>query len=144
MLLPEGGGQRWTLRDDAVLEAVFTDKRYGVISEVVVNDRSTGTQQLVRDEKFIAEGGCCRRVMSVYSRTAHRTAARTGQQTIELSGMDRRVLELTLPGLPEAMPGDIVDASMAKMGVTGRFVVAECTATLTGQGLQHVLTLRTW
>ena len=83
---------RYAVRDDAVLEAVFTDKRYGVISEVVVNDRSTGTQQLVRDEKFIAEGGCCRRVMSVYSRTAHRTAARTGQQTIELSGMDRRVL----------------------------------------------------
>jgi len=144
VLLPDGGGRRWTLKDGAVLEAVFTDKRYGVISEVVVNDRSTGTQQTVKDEKFIAEGGCCRRVMSMYSRTAYRTAARTGEQMIELSGMDRRVLELRLSGLPEAMPGDIVDVTLTKMGITGRFVVAECEAALTGQGLQHVLSLRTW
>ncbi len=144
VLLPDGGGRRWTLRDGAVLEAVFTDRRYGVISELTVHDRSTGTTQTVRDEDFIAEGGCCRRVMSVYSRTAHRTAARTGQQTIALSGQERRVLELTLPGLPEAMPGDIVEVSLKQMGVTGSFTVAECAAALTEQGLRHTLRLRTW
>jgi len=34
--------------------------------------------------------------------------------------------------------------TLTKMGITGRFVVAECEAALTGQGLQHVLSLRTW
>lgn len=144
VLLPDGGGRHWELKDGPVLEAVYTDRRYGVISEVLVHDRSTGTRQTVRDEAFIAEGGCCRRVMSMYSRTANRTAARTGQQLLELSGMERRVLELTRPGLPEPMPGDVLQLSLSQMGITGRFVVAECSAELTGQGLQHTLKLRTW
>ena len=80
----------------------------------------------------------------MYSRTANRTAARTGEQMIELSGLDRRVLELRLSGLPEAMPGDIVEVTLTKIGITGRFTVAECEASLTAQGLQHILTLRTW
>ncbi len=144
VLLPDGGGKRWTLNDGAVLEAVFTDKRYGVISEVVVNDRSTHTQQIVRDEKFIAEGGCCRRITSMYSRTAHRTAARTGEQMIELSGLDRRVLEVTMSGMSEAMPGDILEVKLTAMGITGTFVVEECEASLTEAGLRSVVRVRTW
>lgn len=145
VLLPPGGGKQWTLDESSpVLEAVFTDRRYGVISQVVENDRSTGRQRIVSDEGFLAEGGSCRRVMSVYSKTAYRATARRAEQVLALSGSDRRILEVTLPGLLEAMPGDTVSAALPQLGVTGRFVVAESRAMLTGQGLRHTLTLRTW
>lgn len=145
VLLPDGAGKQWRLEDGApVLEAVFTDRRYGVISEIVEHNRSTGRRRVVQDKALIAEGGQCRRVMSVYSKTAHRASARTAEQAMALSAMDRRVLELTLPVMTEAMPGDSVSVTLERMGVTGRFIVAEKQAALTGQGLRCTLSLRTW
>ena len=145
VLLPDGAGRRWRLDGGAaVLEAVYTDRRYGVISEIVENDRSTGRQRVVRDEAFAAEGGRCRRVMSVYSKTAHRAAARPAEQVLALSGAARRQLTLTLAGRHGAMPGDLIEVALPQLGVTGRFVTAESRLTLTGQGLRQTLELRTW
>lgn len=145
VLLPDGAGQGWHIDStDAVLEAVFTDRRYGVISEIVENDRSTKRQRTVTDELFQAEGGACRRVMSVYSKTAHRASARSAEQVMALSARDRRVLALSFPFLPEAMPGDSVSVALEKLGVTGQFIVAEKHAALTGDGLRGTLRLRAW
>ena len=122
----------------AVTALKYRDKRYGVLSEVVLIDRKTRTRTRVENSAFRARGGACRRVQ--YAQ--HLGAARSdGDDMLARSRAGAETLTVTISGRFEADAGDIVPVSGSALGVTGIFAVAEVTRRMDETGETTVLTL---
>ncbi len=86
LLLTKPEGKKLTVDEwSGAFDIKFAGKRYGVISEVLVKNKALGTSALVKNEKFISEGGSCRRVINVPRRTGYDRMRYTGQFQIERS-----------------------------------------------------------
>ena len=107
------GTHRGVLPTARIISALRRDKRYGVISRIVLIDRKSGEKTELR-----GRGDFCERVL--YS--ADEAAAR---EKIERSSEDRRALMLTLAGVFAAEPGDTYFVSLPRLGVEGNYRVAE-------------------
>ena len=138
---PEGMMPRLTKAVTAVGIREVKSAGAGAYAYLGMREDEAGTLRAVYGRRLEAEAFLqvwCPRVIG------GKTCMDTAEQAMALSAMDRRVLELTLPVMTEAMPGDSVSVTLERMGVTGRFIVAEKQAALTGQGLRCTLSLRTW
>lgn len=134
-------GRRHTLAEPAgLLEAAYRDRRYGVLSEVTAVNRSKKLRQSVRNEEFIARGGCCRRVVYVPSRSINELRY-TGRYQIERSAEDARELVIMLAGRTDIEPLDRVELVIARLGVRGSFRVSEVLHTICARGETTELTL---
>lgn len=123
-----------------LLGASYRDRRYGVVSEVTVVNRSRGLRQTVRNEEFLARGGGCRRVVYVPSRSVNELRY-TGEYQIEKSAEDARELTLTLAGRAELEPLDRVEVTVSTLGVKGSFRVSGLLHTISARGETTELTL---
>jgi len=103
----------------AVLSERLYDERYGIISEVTVKNYVRGTSLPVRNESFIARGGSCRRVLSVPRSTTAEAMRYTGEYQIRESEKGRRYLELEVPELFSAFPGDVLTLKADRIGISG-------------------------
>lgn len=113
-----------------IISALRRDKRYGVISRIVLIDRKSGEKTAVE-----GSGGFCERVL--YS--ADTAAAR---EKIERSAEDRRLLVLTLAGAFAAEPGDTYFVSLPRLGSEGDFRIVETQRRADSGGEVTELTLR--
>ena len=112
-----------------------TDRRYGVLSQVLVRDRYSGAVQRVEDAAFKAEGGRARRIVTMPGRAGYQTMRRTGQFQLERSRADRVRVEAELAGESSAFrafPGDLVEVK--KQGFSGLYRVRECRVSLDERG----------
>ena len=125
----------------AVTRLVYGEKRYGVLSQVVVRDRSTGAVEIVQDEEFIAKGGVCRRVMTV-SGNVPAVLRETGEYQLRASRAERVCCEVTLAGLFAAFPGELVKVARNGFGGNGIYRVAEAVTGVNGNGGYTELILR--
>lgn len=115
----------------------FSERRYGVISEVLVKNKAAKTSELVVNESFSARGGKCRRVINVPRKTGYDAMRYTGMYQIEKSEEESRVLTCTVPALFCAFPGDTAEISLGKkFGFSGSYKVweTEVWADKTGSG----------
>jgi len=119
-----GGAPRQISEGSGILGFKYLKKRYGLLSEVVVR-RTDGFSVTVRNEEFISEGGIRRRIITVPSSTEEYRMRELGRRRIEASAARKSLLYLTLAGLIFADGGDIVDLSLPKQGISGRFLVSE-------------------
>lgn len=102
-------GQEYLLGDGApVTELVCRDKRYGVLSQVLVRDRYSGAVQTVENRSFLAAGGRARRVLTMPGRSSYKTMRYTGQFQLDKSAADLERLEATVAQPFCAWPGDLV------------------------------------
>lgn len=108
-----------------LISAAYTNRRYGIISEVIVKDASTGLREVVTNDGFAALGGMARRVVNVSRRTDYRSARYTGQYQINKSLEGKRELVIELAALFAAAPGDSLSFEREGFDIKGSFIVDE-------------------
>jgi len=118
------------------------DRRYGVLSEILVRDRYSGGVEPVRNEPFCALGGSARRVLTMEGRANHGEMRSTGQEQLRRSGRELEELELTVPSPFFAMPGQLVRVERGGFGRNGLYRAAKSTVGADENGYWTRLTLR--
>ena len=139
---PGEPGRLVTVDDRTGVTAVqFRDKRYGVCSEILVQDRGSLGTQRVADEGFIAQGGKCRRVFTMPGKSAYQAMRYSGQFQLDRAREERFRVELTVPGSWFCEPGDRVSVSLSRPALRGTWRVLETEAVLDGKGCRVKVTL---
>ncbi len=134
--------RRLTLTDNrGPLALTWRDKRYGVYSEVLVQDRGSMKSQQVLNEKFRSQGGACRRVVTLPGKSAHEAMRYSGEYQLKESWAGRFRLEVTLPGSYFCEPGDRVEIRWKRPRLEGTWRVLETESVLDARGQRVTLTL---
>lgn len=136
-------GRRILIGDETPLLALTKrENRYGVLSEVLVVDKTRNTAYTVKNEDFIRRGGVCRRVLYAPGQSTYAAMRYTGEYQIAQSKADEIALELHLPTAFAAFPGDLVRFDLKKIGLAGEYRVAEAENSFSETGETAVLTLK--
>ena len=142
---PEGnGGRRFSIGEgDPVLSCTLREDHYGVLTEVLVIDKTRNAYYSVKNEDMIRRGGQCRRVVYTPGQSTWDAMRYTGEYQIRRSKENERTVTLCLPGSFPAFPGDRVDLRLERMGLSGSFRVAEAANTFSAErGATAALTLK--
>lgn len=111
--------------EDPVLSCTLREDHYGVLTEVLVIDKTRNAYYSVYNQDMLARGGQCRRVVYTPGQSTWDAMRYTGQYQIDQSRRKEREITLTLPGSFPAFPGDVVELSLEKVGLSGSFRVAQ-------------------
>lgn len=126
-----------------VLSCVLREDHYGVLTEVLVIDKTRNASYSVQNRDMLDRGGQCRRVVYTPGQSTWAAMRYTGEYQIQESAKEEKTVELTLPGSFLAFPGDTVELKLERMGLDGTYRVAEAENTLSASGGARVtLTLR--
>lgn len=120
--------------DVPVTRLVYGESRYGVLSQVVVRDRTRDAVETVRDEAFERRGGMCRRVITTGSRTAAAAMRESADYQLRASRAERIRCEVTVPIAFFAFPGDLIRVGRTDFGANGTYRVRETETGVNGQG----------
>ena len=112
-------------QETAINHVVLKDKRYGVISKVLVKNRVMGTTEVVENAEFTARGGCCQRIVNVPRTTNYDAMRKTGAYQIQCSKAGAKYISVELPTLFAAFPGDRISLNVDNLAVAGEFKVAK-------------------
>lgn len=123
------------------LEVTWRDKRYGVYSEILVQDRRNQRSQRAVNEEFQGQGGACRKVVTLPGKSAYEAMRYSGEYQLKESWRGRFRLWITLPGGYFCEPGDRVEISLKKPGIQGLWKVLETESVLDTKGQRVKLTL---
>ena len=111
-----------TITVDASKDAAsvsLCDEHYGIISDISIRNRVTGASYTVSNESFTAFGGKCHREMTVPKTTGADAARYTAEYQIAESKRGKKCAKLTLTKQFACFPGDRVQLTAAKLGVSG-------------------------
>ena len=123
---PERSGSLLRLgRDTPVLACTLREDHYGVLTEALLIDKTRNASYSVRNPELIRKGGQCRRVVYTPGQSTWAAMRYTGEYQIERSKEEEWRAEITLPGSFLAFPGDRVELELERLGLQGRFRVAE-------------------
>lgn len=138
------GGKRLSIgQGDPVLSCTLREDHYGVLTEVLVIDKTRNTSYSVKNEDMIRRGGQCRRVVYTPGQSTWDAMRYTGEYQIRRSKEDQRIVTVSLPGSFLAFPGDRVDLRLDRMGLSGSFRVAEAASAFSAErGATAALTLK--
>ena len=115
--------------DDAapVTALVRRDRRYGVLSQVLVRDRWSGRVETVGNGPFLAAGGQARRIVTMPSRSSYKAMRYTGQFQLDKSASQLQRLEVTVASPFCAWPGDLVQLERSGWDWNGQYRAAQVT-----------------
>ncbi len=128
--------------DAPVSSIVRRDKRYGVLSRVLVRDRYSGAVQTVENGAFAALGGAARRVLTMPGHANAAAMLKAGREQLERSARGWQEVEVTLPSPFAAMPGQLVELERTGFDHNGTYRVAAVAAGMNRNGYWTRLTLR--
>lgn len=138
----------WTEREtlaitDAapVTELAVRQRRYGVLSEIWVRDRTRQAMEKVENSAFARRGGQCRRVMTMPGRSDFKAMRYSGQFQLDKSAAALEQLEVTIPIPFYGSPGDLVRLQRSNWAKNGRYRVVEVQVSGGGDGERSVLKL---
>lgn len=138
--LPEGAPL--ILDDDiAVTQLKYCERRYGVLSEVLVQNKVLGLTQRVENTAFLQSGGRCRRVVNLPKKSGYRAMRMNGAFQIEQSRAGQVTLEVTVPQAFFAWPGDTVLVQRTGGGRNGVYRVGEVTVQADENGARSTAVL---
>lgn len=128
LIISQGGGAPRSISESSgVINLKYLKKRYGILSEVVVQ-RTDGFSLTVKNNEYIACGVRRRRIITVPASTDELAMRQLASERIESSKAKKSLISLSLPGLFRAEAGDIVELSLTRPGIFGRYRVSEaCT-----------------
>lgn len=130
-----GDSQERVVDDRAPLIALLhRDRRYGVLSQVLVRDRWSGRVEPVRNSAFQAAGGQARRVITMPTRSSYKAMRYSGQFQLDRSAGELERLEVTLGEAFCAWPGDLVHVQRAGWGWNGRYRAVQVTVGMDRRG----------
>ena len=145
LAVPEGSGERLLSLDDSspVLSCTLREDHYGVLTEVLIIDKTRNVSYNVRNPDMIARGGQCRRVVYTPGQSTWAAMRYTGEYQIQRSREEETSIEIKLPGTFLAFPGDSVRLDLNTMGLSGTYRVAEAENTASPRtGETITMTLR--
>ena len=127
MLAPlRGSGSLLSLSsENGVLRCAVREKRYGVLSEILVKDKVNRTSRLVVNQDLAGRGGQRRQVLYMPGRSTQENMRYTGEYQIQQSRQGARQTEITLAGAFAAQPGDVARVSYAPLSLYGTYDVVE-------------------
>ena len=135
ILSPWADGARLVVDDrTAVTELIYREKRYGVLSEILVRDKTRQQAERVVNGDFQARGGRCRRVLTMPGRSNYQNMRYRGEFQLRRSQAERVRLELKTPRRFFAWPGDLVRLDRTGLGCNGTYRVLESAVELDDQG----------
>ena len=108
-----------------MLSCALREDHYGVLTEVLVIDKTRNVSYSVQNPDMIARGGQCRRVVYTPGQSTWAAMRYTGEYQIRRSREEERTAEVKLPGTFLAFPGDTVRLELETVGLTGEYRVAE-------------------
>ena len=111
--------------DAAVTSFRLREQRYGVLSEVLVRDRTTEEVQRVADEDFLRRGGRCRRVLTMPGKSSYQAMRYSGQFQLDRSAAELVRMEAVVPVLFYGKPGDLVRVQRSDWDRNGSWRVVE-------------------
>lgn len=119
------------------------EQRYGVISEMLIQDKVQGISHRVVNEEFAQKGGCRRHVLYMPRSTADERRY-TGEYQIAQSALDQLEITLEVPLPFAAFPGDRLHLELEKLGPGETYDVVEsrCSLDESGQRTEIVLSRR--
>lgn len=136
-------GSGKTLRiDDAspLLSLRKREQRYGVISEVLIQDKVQRITHPVRNQEFLQTGGQRRHVLYMPRSTAE-DRRYTGEYQIAQSALEQVEIDLELPFPFAAMPGDRVELALSRLNLSGLYEVVRSRSRMDGDGERTELTI---
>lgn len=134
--------RRISIREDGAITALtLRDQRYGVLSQVLVRDRTTQEVRSVENADFARRGGLCRRVLTMPGKSTFQAMRYSGQYQLDRAREELRQLELEMPGSFLAWPGDLVELAAPKGTGSGLWRVAETVCECDGAGRRTRLVL---
>lgn len=143
LLLTPLEGEKEKLLDETVplTRIVGRERRYGVLSEVVVRDKRRRMAERVVNEDFRRQGGRARRLITMSGTPAERAMRYSGQFQLDKSASRRRRLEVTVPALFFAWPGELLRVERERDAGRGLWRVLESTVEENGRGGSTTLVL---
>lgn len=129
--------------DSPVLACTVREDHYGVLTEVLVIDKTRNTAYSVRNPDMMGRGGQCRRVVYTPGQSTWAAMRYTGEYQIARSREEEWSATVRLPGAFLAFPGDVVRLDLERLGLAGEYRVAEAENTASaGAGEIMTLTLK--
>ena len=125
VLSPWGNDGRRLDDRTAVTGLRYGCRRYGMVSQVVVRDRARKVYETVDDAAFQAEGGMCRRVVTMAGRSTTPAMRYSGEYQLRASRAERETCEVTVPELFAAWPGEVLHVARTGFGGSGTYRVRE-------------------
>lgn len=116
------------------------EQRYGVISEVLIQDKAQRISHPVRNQKFQQTGGQRRHVLYMPRSTAE-DRRYTGEYQIAQSALEQVEIDLELPFPFAAMPGDRVALALDRLKLSGLYEVVRSRSRMDGDGERTELTI---
>lgn len=142
LLLGEHEGEKRAFDDGSPVSALrHRDCRYGLISKILVKNRSTGAKYGAANQPFINRGGCSRRIITVPRKTGAEAMRYTAAYQMKQSAKGKYTVELTLPQQFAALPGDTVSFDSRRLGLKGGFEVLRLRSFASGSEAGSELTL---
>ena len=127
LAVPEtDGGRRLVIgAETPVLSCILREDHYGVLTEVLVIDKTRNVSYSVRNQDMIDRGGQCRRVLYTPGQSTWAAMRYTGEYQIQRSREEELAVEVELAGCFLAFPGDVVRLRLEALGIDGEYRVAE-------------------
>jgi len=110
-----------------LLSLVRRDKRYGVLSQVLVRDRWSGRVETVTNPAVRAAGGRAQRVVTMPARSSYKAMRYSGQFQLDKSASELVRVEVTVGEVFCAWPGDLVTIQRSGWNWNGRYRIAQVT-----------------
>lgn len=125
----------------AITRLTYGEKRYGVLSQVVVRDKSRNVTETVEDQGFLKKGGCCRRVVTTTGKSDSAAMRYSGEFQLRASRAEWVRCEVAVPRAFYAFPGQLVQVERSGFGGNGVYRVAEAVTGMDENGEYTELTL---
>lgn len=136
LVLSDWDDSQERLVDDStpLISLTRRDRRYGVLSQVLIRDRWGGNVDEVTNRTFAAAGGRARRIITMPAKNSYKSMRYSGQFQLKKSASELCRMEVTI-GEPFCVwPGDIVVVQRKGLDWNGRYRVAEVTVGMNNRG----------
>lgn len=136
-----GSGKEREINDSSPLLSLHKrEQRYGVISQVLIQDKIQGISHPVDNAEFARAGGQRRHVLYMPRSTAE-DRRYTGEYQIAQSALEQLEIDLELPVPFAAMPGDRLTLSLNRLNLRGTYDVVRSRSRMDGEGQRTELTV---
>ena len=117
------------------------DRRYGVLSQMVVRDRYDNRMETVDNPEFLALGGRRRQILTMPGHSSYQAMRYSGTFQLERSALEQLRFEVELPIPFYGKPGDLVQLNQPGWERNGTYRVAEAQTALDQRGAWTLLEL---
>lgn len=137
-----GTGKRLSIDDKTpVISLQKREQRYGVISEMLIQDKTQRISHRVPNQTFIDHGGQRRHVLYMPRSSTAEDRRYTGEYQIAQSALEQTEISIELPYPFAANPGDHIKLALSKLSLAGEYEAVRARSQMDSNGARTTLTL---